>query len=104
MDMIWLQPALLAFLLAATLIAAASYASSRYARKGRGSARSRTYSCGEAIRPSAMSMPESSLLGSLVRSLGIQKLSEWHSGELSRYMIWIFAGMLIIILWLLLMW
>lgn len=79
--------------------------SMKYGRKRRPSnAKKKIYACGEDMSPIQMDVPQGSFYRVFIRYMRLEKLSEWHSGDLSRYLTWVFAGMVVLMLYLLVFW
>lgn len=62
------------------------------------------FACGEDRKPEDMNVPHESFYRVLIKSFGLDSVREWHSGDLSRYLIWIFSGTVIVITILMLVW
>jgi hypothetical protein len=60
-------------------------------------AKRRIFACGEERKPEEMNVPHESFYKVLVKSFGLENVSRWHSGDLTRYLIWIFSGTVILI-------
>lgn len=62
------------------------------------------FACGEERKPEEMNVPHESFYKVLVKAFGLENVRRWHSGDLTRYLIWIFSGTVILITILLLVW
>ena len=62
------------------------------------------YASGENITPERMNVPYEGFFKVLIRIFSFEKVSRWHSGDLSRYLTWIFTGMVFLIIILTLVW
>lgn len=72
------------------------------ARAGR--EKRRIYACGEDESPEDLNVVESGFFAAIGKVLGIQKLRNFHSGDLSSYLTWIFIGLMILIMIMVMMW
>ena len=59
------------------------------------------YTCGEDLDPEDLNIPPETFYEYLIGLFKLRKLREWHSGNLNDYLLWIFAGMIIVIVMLL---
>lgn len=78
--------------------------STKIAKKKRVEGKQKIYACGEDIRPTELNIPSESFYKVLVRVLGLPSIKKAHSGELTRYLTWIFVGMIALIVILVLLW
>jgi hypothetical protein len=69
-----------------------------------GSEKRKIYACGEDRTPESMNVFESGFFRNIGKIIGIQRLRDAHSGDLSSYMTWIFVGLVLIILTLVVFW
>jgi len=67
-------------------------------------AKRKIFACGEDKKPEEMDVPYESFYRVLVSAFGLEGIKKWHSGDLSRYLIWIFSGAMILITVLLMVW
>lgn len=71
----------------------------KYPKKGEA-----IYACGEDIKPEQLNVPTASFYTVLIRAFGLKKIKKIHSGNMTTYLIWIFAGIIILLLVLLFGW
>jgi len=104
MDLLELHVIGAVFLLFVALLALINRWSSRYSKGKRSDTKKKIYACGEDIRPTHMNVPQESFYYILIRSLKLDKFKQWHSGDLTRYLVWVFTGMVLIMIYLLFLW
>ena len=104
MELLDLQTIAVIFAVFAVIIALLNKWSRRYARGRRSDDKRKIYACGEDIRPGRMNVPQESFYAVMIKSLRLDKFRQWHSGDLTRYLIWVFTGMVLIMIYLLLLW
>jgi hypothetical protein len=86
------------------LVSAVYYLSSRAGPVKIGREKESIFACGEDETPDNLNVIESGFFASLGRTLGISRLRSAHDGDLSNYVTWIFIGMLLLIMVLVLSW
>ena len=102
MNMLEMEPVFWLFA-AFMIIILFAYLGSRMYAKGRPSPAKRViYACGEDMKPEPMQIPEESFYAVFIKAMGLEKIKEWHNGDLTRYLLWMFAGMVLLMLCLLL--
>jgi hypothetical protein len=104
MEVFGLNLIALVFAVFAAIIALFNRWSRRYSKPRKSDAKYRIYACGEDVNPGRMNVPQDSFYTVMIRSLKLDRLRAWHSGHLTRYLVWAFTGMVIIMAYLLLMW
>jgi len=104
MELLDLHVIALVFAVLAAVIAMINRWSSKYSRTRLSNVKRKIYACGEEIGPNRLNVPQDSFYEVMIRSLKLGKLRRWHSGDLTRYLIWVFTGMVLIMLYLLFMW
>jgi hypothetical protein len=104
MEMLDFHMVAIAFVAFIAIIALFNRWSRKYTKKRQTPQNKKIFACGEDIRPSRMNIPQESFYRVFIRSLKIGKLSQWHSGDLTRYLIWVFTGMVLIMIYLLFLW
>ena len=92
------------FLLVLALVSLVYYLSRRSGPVKVGREKTRIYACGEDELPENMNVNEAGFFRLMGRILGFEKIKNIHSGDLSSYLTWIFIGMLILILVMVMMW
>jgi hypothetical protein len=55
------------------------------------------YTCGEDLDPEDLNIPPETFYEYLIGMFKLRKLREWQSGSLNDYLLWLFAGMVIVI-------
>jgi len=106
--LISLQLAMAAFVAFAAIIALFLLLSSAYASRsaGRkpGAGSRKIFACGEDARPARMDVHQESFYRAFIKSMGLGRLRAWHSGYLGRYIAWVFAGLIVLMFYLLVTW
>jgi len=92
------------FLAVLALVTLVYYLSRRAGPVKAGKEKTRIYACGEDESPESMNVYESGFFRNMGRILGIDKLRNIHDGDLTSYLTWIFIGMVILILVMVMMW
>ena len=59
---------------------------------------------GEDITPEKLNVPYENFYTVMVKLFGFKKLKEWHSGDLNKYLLWIFGGLVALIVLLVVLW
>jgi hypothetical protein len=103
MQLLDLHVVAVVFAVFVAVIAFVNRKSRKYCRARRSEAK-KIYACGEDISPARMNVPQDAFYAVMIRSLRLEKLRQWHSGNLTRYLIWVFAGMVLMMIYLLQMW
>jgi len=103
MEMLNLQLVTMVFLVLIAIIVVFYGWSISYSRGRKSNAKRKIYACGEDIRPREINIPQASFYRVLIKSMKLNRLKEWHSGHLTRYLLWVFAGMVMLMMYLLLM-
>ena len=102
-----LQIAAIVFVVFVGIIALFTRWSDNYTRKRQTikqmTAKKKIFACGEDISPYKLDIPQQSFYWVFIKYFRLYKLKEWHSGDLSRYLMWIFTGMVLIMLYMLLL-
>jgi hypothetical protein len=62
------------------------------------------YASGEDLKPSRSNIPAESFYKVLTKSFGFDRFAKLHTGDLSRYLTWIFTGLVAVIILLMLVW
>lgn len=62
------------------------------------------YACGEDIKSEHLNIPQKSFYSVLIKILGFEYIKKLHSGQLTRYLFWIFFGTILLIILLFLLW
>ena len=104
MAMLELQTITLVFAVFIAVIALFYKWSRLYTRRRQFTAKKKIYACGEEMTPGRMNVPQESFYRVFIKSMKLEKLREWHSGDLGRYLMWVFTGMVVLMLYLLLFW
>ena len=78
--------------------------STAYTRQRQYDAKKKIYACGEDIRPADMNIPQESFYSVLVKTMKLEKFRELHSGDLTRYLVWVFTGMVVLMIYLMVLW
>jgi hypothetical protein len=84
------------FFFIVSLIGLAIYRSTKK-RNIRERAKFSIYTCGEDLDPEDLNIPPETFYEYLIGMFKMRKLREWHSGNLNDYLLWLFAGMILII-------
>lgn len=71
----------------------------RKARPGR-----EMYACGEDLKPEQLNVPPEGFYKVFTGALRLQALRRAHSGRLSDYLLWVVAGAVLLILYVMLLW
>lgn len=104
MEMLEMHVIAMAFLVFVAIIAMFNRWSRKYTKPRRSDAKYKIYACGEDMSPGKLNVPQESFYMVMIRSLKLEKLRDWHSGSLTRYLIWVFTGMVLVMLYLLILW
>lgn len=62
------------------------------------------YACGEEVKLEEANIPGETFYQSLIKSLRLDEIKSWHSGNLNDYLLWIFVGMVVLIILLVALW
>jgi hypothetical protein len=92
------------FVAVLALVGAVYYVSRRAGPVKIGKEKERIFACGEDETPENLNVLESGFFTSLGKTLGISRLRSAHDGDLSNYITWIFIGMLVLIMVLVMAW
>jgi hypothetical protein len=84
------------FFFIVSLIGLAIYRSTKK-RSRRERAKVSIYTCGEDLNPEDLNIPPETFYEYLIGMFKLRKLRDLHSGSLNDYLLWLFAGMVIII-------
>lgn len=104
MELLDLNVVAVVFAVFIAVIALLNKWSKRYSRGRKPDAKVKIYACGEDISPGRMNVPQESFYTVMIRLLRLDKISQWHSGNVTRYLMWVFTGMVLIMIYLLLLW
>ncbi len=69
-----------------------------------GKEKTKIYACGEDASPENLNVFESGFFRSAGKILGIEHIKDAHNGDLSRYLTWIFIGMTVLIIVMVMLW
>ena len=99
-----IQTLAIAFLTVFALVSVVYYLFRRAGPVRVGKEKRKIYACGEDEAPENLNVNIAGFFNNLGSILGVNKLREAHSGDLSRYLTWIFIGMLLLIIVMVLQW
>jgi hypothetical protein len=62
------------------------------------------YACGEDIRPEKLNVPSRSFYSVLLSTFRLNWFKKIHTGEMTTYLLWIFSGLVVLLIILLFFW
>lgn len=99
-----IQNIALVFLFLLAVLALARYISKKVTPSNPTREKRKMYASGEDIRPEKLNIPYQGFFSVIIKVFRLERAREWHSGDLSRYLTWIFTGMVVMILIFMLAW
>lgn len=64
----------------------------------------KTFACGEEIEEKNLNIPAESLYNNMIKTLRLDVIRRWHSGNLASYIITIMLGMVLMIIYFIYVW